>query len=41
VNPGETVVTDGQLRVVPNGQVDIKTAGAPQGGSQGGAQASK
>jgi membrane fusion protein, multidrug efflux system len=34
VNPGETVVTDGQLRVVPNGQVDIKTPGAAQGGSQ-------
>jgi membrane fusion protein, multidrug efflux system len=41
VNPGETVVTDGQLRVVPNGQVDIKTAGAQQGGSQAGAQPSK
>jgi multidrug efflux system membrane fusion protein len=33
VNPGETVVTDGQLRVVPGAQVDIKTPGTP-GGSQ-------
>jgi multidrug efflux system membrane fusion protein len=28
VNAGETVVTDGQLRVVPGGPLDIKTAGA-------------
>ena len=35
VNPGETVVTDGQLRVVPGGSVDIKAPGGqPQGGQQ-------
>jgi multidrug efflux system membrane fusion protein len=39
VNAGETVVTDGQLRVVPGGPLDIKTAGAtpssPQSQTQG------
>jgi membrane fusion protein, multidrug efflux system len=33
VSAGETVVTDGQLRVLPGAPVDIKTSGAPQGGA--------
>jgi multidrug efflux system membrane fusion protein len=35
LKPGETVVTDGQLRVTPNGPVDIKSSGgtANQGSS--------
>jgi len=41
VKAGETVITDGQLRVVPNGPVDIKSAsaqtpaGTPAGSSTG------
>lgn len=34
VNAGETVVTDGQLRVVPGAPLDIKTPGTSQGGNQ-------
>lgn len=33
---GETVVVDGQLRVMPGRPVDIKTPGAPTGGKGGG-----
>jgi membrane fusion protein, multidrug efflux system len=33
VNAGETVVTDGQLRVLPGAPVDIKAPGAQQGGA--------
>ncbi len=33
--PGETVVVDGQLRVVPGRPVDVKTPGAPAGGGEG------
>jgi membrane fusion protein, multidrug efflux system len=31
VQPGETVVTDGQLRLVPGAKVDVKTAGPAPG----------
>ncbi len=37
INPGETVVTDGHVRLVPGSRVDIKQAGTPQavaGGAQ-------
>lgn len=33
---GETVVVDGQLRVIPGKLVDIKTPGATSGGGRGG-----
>lgn len=33
---GETIVVDGQLRVLPGKPVDIKTPGAPTGGKSGG-----
>ena len=33
---GETVVVDGQLRVIPGKPVDVKEAGAPAGGGRGG-----
>ena len=33
---GETVVVDGQLRVIPGKPVDIKTPGATRGGGRGG-----
>ncbi len=38
VKPGETVITDGQLRVVPNGPVDIKAATGPSAPNPTGAQ---
>jgi len=31
LQPGERVITDGQLRVVPGGKVIIKGAGSPGG----------
>jgi membrane fusion protein, multidrug efflux system len=34
VNPGETVVTDGQMRIAPGTRVDAKTANAPQNATQ-------
>lgn len=36
LTPGETVVTDGQLRVLPNRPVEIKTPGASEGAARGG-----
>ena len=33
--PGETVVTDGQLRVIPGKPVEIKNAGVPVSGESG------
>jgi multidrug efflux system membrane fusion protein len=38
---GETVVVDGQLRVMPGRPVDIKTPGAPTGGKGGGGEGGK
>jgi multidrug efflux system membrane fusion protein len=34
--PGETVITEGQLRVIPGRPVEIKTAGAAAGGEKSG-----
>lgn len=36
VKPGETVITDGQLRVIPNAPVDIKTQNSTEQGGQTG-----
>jgi multidrug efflux system membrane fusion protein len=36
LKPGEQVVTDGQLRLVPGGKVQVKGQGNSQGGNQGG-----
>ena len=36
LKPGEQVVTDGQLRLVPGAKVQVKGQGAGQGGGQGG-----
>ncbi len=39
LQPGEQVVTDGQLRIVPGAKVQVKTPGqAGRGGNQGGQQ---
>jgi multidrug efflux system membrane fusion protein len=38
---GETVVVDGQLRVMPGRPVDIKTPGAPTGGKGSGGEGGK
>ena len=35
VAEGETIVTDGQLRVIPGRPVEIKTADTPSGGKSG------